>query len=266
MRKLFIVRSLDWSMPTMNSNSISKLLTILVASWCCGCLSINAPLEGDPWEQFGQGTTVIGASTGWAFYQGKAKAAGTSGVLTGDTGTDTAELEPNYGGAIKMHHMVTDHIALGGIVEYRSFDPESLMPLSATLTAEDFETWHFILSSRYFFDGLGATKSWRPFLGLDLSYIPEVALGSVNVDYPASSGIPDEQINVTGSDYWAIGGVAGFSYQVYDDLAFDVGAFYEYSLNTSDASVRFNNLGGATADMALRPQGLIFFMGLTYAF
>lgn len=239
---------------------------VLALGLCSSCRSINAPLEGPAWERFGEGATTMGVSTGWAFYEGKAKASGKSGVLTGDSGTDTATLDPNYGGAIKLHHMITDNVALGGIIEYRSFDPESLRPLTATLTAEDFETWHFIASTRYFFEGWGATRSWRPFLGVDLSYIPEVSLGNVDVDYPANTNLPNETVQVTGSDYWALGGVAGFSYMLYDDVAFDIGAFYEYALTTSDATVAFQNLGGAEAEMALRAQGLVFFVGLTYSF
>jgi len=254
----------------MSPLRLSALLVLagLCAS-CQGIKSINAPLEGPAWERFGEGTTTIGTSTGWAWVKGRAKAAGQTGVLQGESGTDTASLKPKLGAGVKLHHMLTDSFALGGIVEYRVLEPESLAPLSATLTADDFSTWNFLASARYFFDGWGETKSWRPFLGIDLSYVPGVNLGAVDVDYPANDDgddIPNESVNVKGTDYWSIAPVVGFSYLVYDDLSFDMGAFYEYAITTSDASVSFQNLGGARADMALRPQGLLIFFGLTYAF
>jgi len=251
----------------ISKTSLSFLaLTLLVASSCSTIEKIERGPTTEPWADFGKGTTTVSGSTGWAFYQGKASAAGQTGVLTGDQGTDTGTLTPNYGAAVTLRHMVTDNLALGGIVEYRSFSPDPLSPLSAELVAGDFETLHLIATSRYFFDGLGESKRWRPFVGLDLSYIPEVDLGDVDVIYPASSGLPSETVNIVGSEYWAIAPVAGMSYQLSNGLSFDTGAFYEYALTTADASVQFQSLGGAQADMALRPSGLIVFVALTYAF
>jgi hypothetical protein len=232
----------------------------LTAAFLASC----ATLKSEPYSEFGKGQTVVGASTGWAFYEAKAQAGGLSGVLEGRQGTDTTTLKPNYGGAIKLHHMVTDRIALGGIIELRSFDPDSLQPLDATLTASDFETIHLIASSRYFFDPFGPGRRWRPFAGLDLSYIPDVALGDVEVDY-SPSPIPTETINVTGSAYWSIGFVAGAQYLLRDHLTLDMGGFYEYSFTPSEATVAFENLGGAEAKMELFPRGLILFVGLTYS-
>ena len=248
------------------TSTLRALLPCLGLAALGSCSSLGQPLTSEPYSEFGAGQTVVGASTGWAFYGAEAKAAGTSGVLEGDSGSDTTDLAPNYGGAVKLGHMITDHVLVGGIVELRSFDPDPISPLSATLTADDFETWHVILSTRYFFDGIGRTRRWRPFVGIDLSYIPDVELGQIRVDYPDDTMIPDEFKAVTGSDYWAIGGVAGFNYLLTDHVTIDLGAFYEYALTTSDASVAFDNLGGATADIAIRPQGLIVFMGLSYAF
>jgi hypothetical protein len=251
--------------------SIVMAITLL-AGLCASCASIksiNAPLEGPAWENFGEGTTTLGLSSGWAFAEGVARASGQSGVLEGETGTDTAALTPRYGGGLKLSHMITDSFGLGAVLEYRSFTPDPLSPLSATLTAGDFETLQFVASMRYFLEGWGETKSWRPFLGLDLSYVPEVDLGAVDVNYPVSDSgddIPDETVNVSGTGYWTLAPVVGFSYLVYDNLAFDIGAFYEYAITPSQATVEFQNLNGATAEMALRPRGLFLSAGLTYAF
>ena len=79
------------------------------------------------------------------------------------------------------------------------------------------------------------------------------------------NGVVEHNI-ISGIEDVAIGGVAGFNYLLTDHVTIDMGAFYEYALTTADASVAFDNLGGATADIAIRPQGLIVFMGLSYAF
>lgn len=229
---------------------------------------VTQPLTTEPWENFGKGANTIGLSTGWAFYKADAHAVGKSGVLLGEEGTDDTVLTPEYGAGLTLRHLVTDKVALGLIVEYRSFSPESLQPLSAELTADSFQTWHFIASSRYYTDPISESGRWRGFAGIDLSYIPEVPLGDVTVEYKTgvTAGFPTETVNVTGSDYWALGAVLGTSYQISDSLAFDMSAFYEYAITTGNATVAFDGLGGAEAELGLRPQGLLFAFGLTYAF
>ncbi|MCB9913527.1 MAG: hypothetical protein H6828_00090 [Planctomycetes bacterium] len=237
----------------------SLRLPVLLAS-----LASCATLEQEPYAEFGAGKTVVGASTGWAFYEAEAQAGGLSGVLQGRTGSDTTDLPPNYGGALKLHHMVTDRLALGAIVELRSFNPDPIQPLDAKLTAGDFETLHLIASSRWFFDPFGAERRWRSFVGFDVSYIPEVKLGDVEVDY-APNPIPAEHVYVKGSSYWALGAVGGVQYLLNDRTTLDLGAFYEYSITPGEATVAFQNLGGAEAKMELWPRGLIVFVGLTYS-
>lgn len=241
----------------MHQLSVAVALAVALLASC-------ATLEHEPYELFGKGKTVVGASTGWAVYEAKAEASGVSGFLQGKQGSDTAKLTPNFGGALKLHHMLSDRIALGGIIELRSFDPDSLQPLDAKLSSGDFETIHLIASSRYFFDPFGHERRLRPFLGLDLSYIPDVALGEVEVDY-SPSNLPKEYVNVTGSAYWAIGFVGGVQCLLRDHLTLDMGGFYEYSFTPSEATVAFQNLGGAEAKMELYPRGLILFVGLTYS-
>ncbi len=228
------------------------------------CATIHQPVTTAPWENFGKGATTVGLSSGWAFYGADAHAVGKSGALLGEEGDDTTDLKPNYGAALSVRHLVTDQVALGVIVEHRSFDPDPIAPLSATLTADSFETWHYILTGRYYLDPFTESKRWRAFLGLDLSYIPDVPLGDVLVEYP--NGFPSETVNVTGSEYWALGAVVGVSYQLSDNWSWDLATFYEYAITTGNATVAFDSLGGSTAEMALRPEGLIVATGVTYAF
>lgn len=244
--------------------NFSFLGLILAGLGASSCASIDQTLTTGPWENFGKGATTIGASTGWAFYNADAHAVGKSGALLGEEGKDSTDLTPQYGAALSLRHLVTDRVALGAIVERRSFDPDSIAPLSATLTADKFETWHYILSARYYFDPFTESGRWRANLGFDLSYIPDVPLGDVTVEYP--NGFPTETVNVTGGDYWAVGGLVGVAYQLSDSWSWDLAAFYEYAITTGNATVAFDSLGGATAEMALRPQGLVFATGLSYAF
>lgn len=248
--------------PRRTASFLAALACSLVAS----CSSTSAPLAPEPWSEFEEGHTLLGATAGWGSVQGKVRAAGKSGILTGESGADTTDLTVNYMGAVRLHRMLTDNFALGGLVEARSFDPDSLRPLSATMSAEDFETLHFALSSRYFLDAFEGSSRWRPYFGLDLAYVPEVDLGSVDVTYSPGSGIPGEQVNISTSDFWTLTGVAGLHYLVSDDWVLEMGAQYEYALTTADSTVTFQNLGGAQADLSLRTQGLIAFFGLTYSF
>lgn len=228
------------------------------------CASVNQPLTTEPWEEFGQGATTVGVSTGWAFYGADARAVGKSGALLGEEGKDSTDLQPIYGAALTVRHLVSDRVALGVIVERRSFEPDPIQPLTAKLTADSFDTWHYILTGRYYFDPFTESGRWRAFLGFDLSYIPEVPLGNVKVEY--TNGFPTETVNVTGSEYWAVGGVVGASYQLSDNWSWDIATFYEYAITTGNATVGFDSLGGAEAEMALRAQGLIVATGFTYAF
>ncbi len=83
-----------------NSNLIQRGAALLLASSLLGLGACQAPaLQYPAWSQIGEGTTTVGASTGWAFYSAEMTAAGQTGVLTGETGTDNVDLTPRYGGA-----------------------------------------------------------------------------------------------------------------------------------------------------------------------
>ena len=240
---------------------------ILLAAALLGSLGacVTPPtLEHSPWSQIGEGTTTVGVSSGWAFYGADIQAAGTSGVLEGEIGTDNVDLPPVMGGALKMGHFVADNVALGGIVEYRRFAPDPASPLSATLIPDEFDTIHWILTSRYFFEPFGAEDRFKPFVGVDFSYIDEVDFGPVEVDYPGS--IPSESIDIKAGSYttWAL--VAGASYLWNDHMTVDFGGFYEVTDKAGGTTLTFPNLGGATADVVVEPEGLILFGGVTFYF
>ena len=191
-------------------------------------------------------------------------AAGQTGVLTGDTGTDNVDLTPRYGGALKGQYFLTDHFALGGIVELRSFEPDTASPLTADLVADPFDTVHWIGTSRYFFEPYGKDSRWKPFIGVDYSYIDQIDFGSVAVNYPAP--FPAENVDIVAGSYTTIALVAGTSFLWNDNMSIDMGGFYEWTDKASEVTLTFPNLGGATADVVTEPEGLILFMGATFYF
>lgn len=260
---------------TVQSNIKSALAAVAVAL-LASCSTLESGIQHlpmhqedfqDPWTTVQAGDTSLGFSSGWAFYGAEVEAEGTGGVLNGDVGTDDASLTPRYGGALKLNHYFTDNFSLGLIYEHRNFDVDPVSPLSATLVADPFSTDHFLLSSRYWAAPMGNQKRWRPFVGLDVGYIPEVDFGSVAVNYPASAPWPNESVNIVGSEYWTLGVVGGASYMLKPGLSLDMGAFYEWAITPGEDTLQLANPpGGGTADVEVWPGGLIVFGGLTWYF
>jgi outer membrane protein W len=242
------------------------LLLLAAALLGAGCSSIGQPLTAEPYSEFSAGALVAGVSTGASFNTVEAEAAGQSGVLEGQTGTDEGDLKNKYGGTLKLSYMFTDNLQVGGAVKIVHAEADPLSPLSATLTAEPFDAYTLIMSSRYFFDPIGESRRWRPYVGIDLGYSLGADLGSVRVDYPASSGIPTEYEDIEGSSYWTLGALAGISYLVTDNLSLDMAAVYDRSITSAEGTTVYDNIGGATADVALDQESFILGIGLSYAF
>lgn len=246
--------------------ALLQALPVGLLAALCSC----AALEHEPWSQIGKGTRSVGASTGWAFYRATVEAEGTSGVLAPagvpETGSDSTQLTAKYGGALKLNYFVTDRLSLGLIYELRRFEADPVSPLTAELAPEDFTTEHFLFSTRYWPDPFVEGGRWRPFLGLDLGYVPGVTFDNVGVTYPAATGIPSERVDLEGDSYWTFAPVAGVSYLLRDNLSFELGAFYEVAFTPSEDTLTLANLGGAQADVEVWPSGVIVFAGLTLYF
>lgn len=248
----------------MKQHTIGLSIGIAFLAGAASC----APLQHDPWSQIHQGSWNVGVSTGWAFYNADVEVEGTSGVLNPggrpETGSDNTDLTPRYGGALKANYFFADQHSIGVIAELRRFKADSVSPLTAELQPDDFTTYHYLLSYRYWPKPLANEPRLRPFLGLDLGYVPGVTFDNVEVTYPASSGIPSETVKVDGDPFLTIAPVAGASYLLRDNLSLELGTFYEFAYEPSQAELKLKNLGGATADVDVWPQGLIVFLGLTY--
>jgi outer membrane protein W len=145
----------------------------------------------------------------------------------------------------------------------RAFEPEAGALFSDPVEFEDFQTYHFFLTSRYYLV-IEEEHRIRPFLGLDLGYIPEVKF-SATVDY---GGGLTQNLNFEGDDYWSLGLVAGASYLLAEKLSLDYGVIYEVALDTSDDRLTLDVPGrGQVETLAeLDPSGFIFFAGITMYF
>ncbi|MEZ5979206.1 MAG: hypothetical protein R3F34_13415 [Planctomycetota bacterium] len=232
------------------------------------CAVFSQPLEHEPWSTIGAGTQTVGVSSGWAVYEAKVELDDLDGTPALGSGSDTTDLVPVFGAALKYQYFFSPRFALGGIVERRTFDPDPVQPLASPIDGDDYTTYHFLLTSRFFTDPLGEDGRWKAFGGFDLGYIPKVDLDAT-VEY--APGFV-ERITLKGDEYFTIGAVAGLSYLVNDWMTFEMGAFYEWSIDPSEDVITLNipdGLGGTNAnhvDGKVFPQGLIGFPGVTFYF
>jgi hypothetical protein len=242
------------------------LFACTVLSFATGCSVVQRPLEREPWSTVDNGTVAVGASTGWAVYEADVELSDTSGSPVLGSGSDTAELDPVFGAAAKLTYFLHPQVSFGGIVERRAFDPDIVRPLSSDIDADDYETYHFILSSRFFTTPLGEDRRWKAFGGLDLGWVPYVDLDATVIYAPGFQ----ERVTLEGDDYFTFGVVGGLSYLVADRLSLEIGAFYEWSIDASSDTLTLNipnGLGGTDANLVdgeVFPEGLIGFIGLTY--
>lgn len=232
------------------------LLSSLAFSSC-------ATLQDEPWARTGAGTHTLTATTGWAFYEAEVELT----APDGSSGKDVSDLTPNYGAGAKYQYFLTDAYCLGLMYERRSFEADPIRPLSATLHPGDFETDHFILVNRYFFDPVGDSRRWRPFLGLDLGYVPGVDM-DVTAAWSDLGPFADETQAAAASSYWTLGIAGGLSYLLADNLSLEFGGFYETALNKSEDTIVYENVPGPSStvpfDAEIHSRGWITFLSLTW--
>ncbi len=251
-------------------HTLLRLLVPLLAALACG--SCQA-LKHEAWSQTGKGTHTVGVSSGWAFYEADVDltdVGNDSDDAFGDapdlgSGSDTSNLQPIFGTALKYSYFVHDNVALGGLVEYRVFDAGKVAPLESEIEPDEYSTWHFLLTSRFFTNPFGHEDRLRLFGGLDLGYIPKVDLDATVTYAPGLS----ERLQLQGDEYFTLGAVAGGSMLVTDNISLEFGAFYEWAIDSSDDTLILNvpNTAGGTTPNTIEgevsPFGLIFFAGAT---
>jgi len=201
--------------------------------------------------------------TGWAEYEAEVEVSGIDGPLAGAADSASAHLDPRFGAFLEYKYFLTDDFALGGWAGVRSFDPDRISLFGVGFDGAPFETFHLALTSRYFLSPMGHSERWKPFLGLDLSYVPRVPL-EAEVTY--APGV-QERVEYSGDSYFTLNPVVGTSYCLADRLTLDLGTFYEFALGSSDDVITLNTpMGTAHVDGSLDPSGFIFFAVLTYSF
>lgn len=264
----------------MMRSTLAKPLSILAAT-LASCASIVHP--DAKWKEDATGTRQFGISSGWAFAEADVELKNGTGPLAdpdiggNPNGASTTDLDPVFGLGLKYFYWLDNNWSVGGIAEYRVFDPDPTMPLSAEVNLDDFGTTHFILDMRYSMDAMGPDSRWRPFAAFQVGYIPEItADGTVNYgDAFDALGFPDqrERITLSGDDFWTLGIVAGASYLIRDGLSFDLGVFYERAITATEATLELTPqpgvgiLGETSAyDGSLKERGLYLTFGLSWYF
>ena len=86
----------------------------------------------------------------------------------------------------------------------------------------------------------------------------------MQVNYPAP--FPAEKVNIKAGSYTTIAPVVGMSYLWNYHATLDFGGFYEITDKAAKTTLTFPNLGNATADVLVEPEGLILFFGMTFYF
>lgn len=246
------------------------------------CLTSCALIQEDiAFEEDFTGRHVLGVSSGWAFVEADVDLSNGTGPLANpviggsDVGSSSTDLDPVFGIGLKYYHYITNNWLAGFIFEHRIFDPEPTRPLNADVDIDDFGTNHFVIEGRYQFDPVDRAKRLRPFVGIQLGYVPEVSAdGEVRYEAIDALGLAatSEDISLDGDAFFTLGFVAGASYLIREDMTFDFGAFYEYGLNaTEDRLVLDPYDGGPLGDPSeydgeLLESGLYLTAGLSWYF
>ncbi len=227
------------------------------------------------------GKNLFGVSSGWAFVEADVDLSNGTGPLAdpiiggSDVGDARSDLDPVFGLGLKYFHYITNNWVIGLIYEYRIFDPTPTSPLNAEVDIDDFGTHHFILDGRYQFNPVDKAKRLRPFVGVQLGFVPGVdADGDVNYEPVSALGLPatSERINLDGDSFFTLGFVAGASYLIRENMTFDFGAFYEYALSPTSDQLVLDPYdvppldGPSTYDGELLERGLYLSFGVSWIF
>ncbi len=238
--------------------------------------------EGVKWPEDMTGKNIVGISSGWAFVEADVDLSNGTGPLSdpifggSDVGSSTTDLDPVFGIGLKYQRYLTNNWMVGVILEHRIFDPEATRPLGADVDIDDFGTNHIILDARYQFDPIDKAERFRPFVGVQFGYVPEVSAdGETRYDAigPLGIGATTEELSLEGDSFFTLGFVAGGSYLLRESMTLDLGIFYEYALDPTEDQLTLqpypNNPplnGASTFDGELLESGIYLSAGLSWAF
>lgn len=238
-----------------------------VAALAAGCSA--PPLREEPWASFRPGTLAVTLRQPlFSIYEIEADFVAET-ILDGTRrGSDTEDVEGRYGAALGLEYFVADWLSIGGGIDYRLYEIDDLAPEGLPpVEIEALSTLQLYLALRGYFEPFESAPRWRPFVGLDLAWLPRVDIeydvdfSEFDIDLPAQEG--------EGEDLVMLGLVAGVLYQWSDRLVFQAGAQYEVPLVPLDADLTFE-IDALSFDFPFfaefEPRGLIGFVGASYAF
>lgn len=223
-------------------------------------------LEQEPWENQEPETHILGVGAGWGWATFDLDLEGTEGFLDGRSGSDSGDLQPKLGGALRYQYIATDNLRLGAAIEIRRIQPEGVSPLGIgailpTFQGKRFTTLHLIFQPRWYFDPIGESQRWRTFVGADLAWIPKV---NIDGDVIYGGGVT-EPLSFRGDDYFTIAPVVGASYLLTDHWTFDFGAQYEIPIGESTDEVPLLIVASTTSN-EVSHKGLLIFWTFSYSF
>jgi hypothetical protein len=236
---------------------------LLAAGALTSCSILNQELEQEPWANMKAGAHSVGFSTGWAWDEAQVILDDKSGEPDLGKGSATTDLDPIAGGGLKYSYNVTDNFSVGAIAEFRTFDPDPVAPLDSVLDADEYTSYHYILTTRFFTQPFGKDDRLRFFAGLDLGWVDSIELNATVIYAPGVF----ERVTVQGDAFWTLAPVIGGQYQITDRLTLDFGAFYEWGIENTNDTVQLNiPIAGDVNDVdgALDIQGFFIAGGLSY--
>lgn len=238
----------------------AAIASMLVALSSASC----ATLEREPWAKTGQGEHSLTLLTGTTVYEADVEVSGLDGPIAGATDSAETTLDPEFGMQLEYGYFLVDDISIGAIAGVRRFDPDSVELLGVDFDPDAFTTSHFFLASRWFLPAFGDEQRWRPYVGLDLGYVPEVSFDA-RVDY---GGGFTQEVEYDGDAYWKVVFRAALACLLTDRLSVEVGSQYELPLDSSDATITLDIPGAGSSNVAgeIEPAGFVLFVALSYGF
>ena len=244
----------------MTTRSLLPLAALLTLSGCKSLLH-------EPWKFFRQEQQTVGVSTGWTFIHADASLDPPSSGVGPIDESDSAQFDfdTTYVAGARHEYYLADNWILGTRIEWRGYHGQTFEIANRDIAMRDYGTMHFIESLWYLFDPIDEAKRWRPFGGLELSYVPEI-------DFRADVSGPDgdsarEKIRYRGSGLYNLGVTSGASYLWSDDTVLEVGALYEFPLGASEEQITFGDpLDPSATDWKLEPRGVVVFLSLMVSF
>ncbi|TAH38004.1 MAG: hypothetical protein EYC70_05105 [Planctomycetota bacterium] len=227
-------------------------------------LLVSCALNDPAWSHMQAGSHVVTFDEGVGDYNAHFDVFGTSGVLTGATGSDSSNLDIKFAANFKYEYYLADNWTIGGLAGYINADADPIAPLGTPITASNIETLRLHLLSRYWFGPLAGAQRLRPFVVLHGLIIPYTH-ADLAVDY---GGGMVENIDTSASTHFGIGGSAGVAYLIADDWAFETGIYAEQTITAAEADVTLHPPGlppsGLEADV--NTDLVAVFFGISFAF